>query len=76
MTASTGRLELQSRDQFVAHPIDGQDCGAALLVLFDLLAQLDDEVVDRAVRRISLDAPDLVEISSRDTGCSLRSYKS
>jgi len=30
-------------------------------IFFDLLAQLDDEVVDGAIGRIGLDAPDLVE---------------
>ena len=36
-------------------------CARLVVVLLDLLAQLDDEVVDGAVGRVGLDAPDLVE---------------
>src|SRR5687768_18518481 len=47
--------------QLVAVAVDREDVLWFLGALLELLAQLDDEVVDRAVRRVGVDTPDLVE---------------
>src|SRR5689334_18512563 len=49
------------RHELVAEAVDREDVPRALLVLLELAAQLDDEVVDGAAGRRSLDAPHLLE---------------
>src|SRR4051812_49193143 len=49
------------RDELVAEAVDREDVPRVLLVLFELAAQLHDEVVDGARGRRCLDAPDLLE---------------
>src|SRR4051812_10313093 len=57
--AGTGPSDLQ--DQLVPGAVDRDDVSWFGGVLFDLLAQLDHEVVDAAGGRVAGDAPDLVQ---------------
>src|SRR3990172_1976254 len=49
------------RHQLVAVTVHREDVPGLLVVVLELAAQLDDEVVHRAVGRVALDPPDLVE---------------
>lgn len=49
------------RHQLVPEAVDRQDVLRLVGELFDLLAELDDEVVDGAVGGVGFDAPDLVQ---------------
>src|SRR4051812_3326889 len=49
------------RGQLVAIAVNGEDVRRLVGMRLDLLPQLHDEVVDGAVRRCRLEAPDLLE---------------
>ena len=47
--------------ELVGKAVVGEDVAWMVLILFELVAQLDDKVIDGAIRWIGLDALNLVE---------------
>src|SRR4051812_5757693 len=60
-TANNDSAAARLENELVARAIDRDDVLGFGGVLLDLLAQLHDEVVDAAGRRVARDAPDLLE---------------